>query len=76
MYMKLVLGRIVFSNTAKKQMHSVREVLHSIVFSKLCIRKSEIHNLFSGISNNSTASMPVISGVPDSDSDEEVLVKD
>ena len=57
MYMKLVLGRMYSVIKNKKQMHSVGEVLHSMVFSKLCIRKSETHDLISVISNNSTASI-------------------
>ena len=50
-------------------------LLHGLL-TKLCIRVSEIHDLFSVISNSSTISMPVIPGGTGSDSDEEVLVKD
>ena len=77
MYMKLVLCRIVFSNTAKKRCIQSGGValLHGLL-TKLCIRVSEIHDLFSVISNSSTTSMPVIPGGNGSDSDEEVLVKD
>ena len=75
MYMKLVPCRVVFSNTAKKQMHSAGEVFHFFMVFSFVLVKSMIYFL-SLVYNSSTTSMPVIPGGTASDSDEEVLVKD